>query len=127
MQRLAARAAPHWPLLPGLVLGFLLRVWGLLPAFLYGDEAEYATVARELANDPRDLQYPPLEGFGPRPFVSQPPFLLYTFAAFTKLTGSDVAGPLVASALLGTATIAVVYALGCLEIGRAHVCTPATL
>lgn len=116
--RLRARAAPHWPLLPGLVLGFLLRFWGLLPAFLYGDEAEYATVARSLADDPRALQYPPLEGFGPVPFVSQPPFLLYAFAAFTKLTGSEVAGPLVVSALLGTATIAIVYALGVLVRDR---------
>ncbi|HUR25071.1 MAG TPA: glycosyltransferase family 39 protein [Candidatus Thermoplasmatota archaeon] len=116
--RLRARAAPHWPLLPGLVLGFLLRFWGLLPAFLYGDEAEYATVARSLAHDPRALQYPPLEGFGIVPFVSQPPFLLYTYAAFTKLTGSEVAGPLVVSALLGTATIAIVYALGVLVRDR---------
>lgn len=116
--RIARRVAPHWPLLPGLLLGFALRVWGLLPAFFYGDEAEYAAVARTLADDPRALQYPQLEGFGPMPFVSQPPLLLYTFAAFVRLTGSEVAGPLVVSALLGTATIAVVYALGVLVRDR---------
>lgn len=118
LRRLGARAAPHWPLLPGLAVGLVLRFWGLLPAFLYGDEAEYAAVARSLAHDPRALQYPPLEGFGPAPFVSQPPFLLYTFAAFVRVTGSEVAGPLIVSALLGTATIAVVYALGVLVRDR---------
>lgn len=114
LRRLGGRLAPHWPLLPGLLLGLVLRFWGLLPTFLYGDEAEYAAVARSLANDPRALQYPPLEGFGPAPFVSQPPFLLYTFAAAARVTGSEVAGPLIVSALLGTATITVVYALGVL-------------
>lgn len=117
-RRLLARTAPHWPLLPGLLLGLVLRTWGLLPAFLYGDEAEYAAVARSLAEDPRALQYPPLEGFGAVPFVSQPPFLLYVFAFFILVTGSEVAGPLVASALMGTATIAVVYALGFLVRDR---------
>ncbi|MHB1260939.1 MAG: glycosyltransferase family 39 protein [Thermoplasmatota archaeon] len=118
LRRLGRRAAPHWPLLPGLLAGLVLRFWGLLPAFLYGDEAEYAAVARSLANDPRALQYPPLEGFGPAPFVSQPPFLLYTFATFARVTGSEVAGPLIVSALLGTATVAVVYALGVLVRDR---------
>ncbi|MEA3136485.1 MAG: hypothetical protein QOJ26_1418 [Thermoplasmata archaeon] len=117
-QGFVARAAPHWVLLPGLLLGLVLRLWHLLPTFLYGDEAEYAAVASSLAHDPRALQYPPIEGFGPVPFVSQPPFLLYTFAAAIKLTGSEVAGPLLVSALLGTATIAVVYALGVLVRDR---------
>jgi hypothetical protein len=118
LRSFAAWASPHWPLLPGLLVGLALRFMGLFPAFLYGDEAEYATVARSLAEDPRAPQYPQLEGFGAAPFVSQPPLLLYTFAAFVKLTGSAVAGPLVASALFGTATIAVVYALGVLVRDR---------
>lgn len=118
LERWLVRLRPHWPLLPGLLLGAVLRFWGLLPAFLYGDEAEYATVARGLASDPRALAYPPLEGFAPAPFVSQPPAVLYAFAAAIKLTGSAVAGPLVVSALLGTATIAVVYGVGVLARDR---------
>jgi 4-amino-4-deoxy-L-arabinose transferase-like glycosyltransferase len=113
-----ALARPHWPLLPALLVGAALRFWGLLPAFLYGDEAEYATVARGLASDPRRLAYPPLEGFGPTPFVSQPPALLYAFAAAAKVTGSAVAGPLAVSALLGTATLVAVYAIGVLVRDR---------
>lgn len=116
--RWLGRARPHWPLLPGLLVGAVLRLWGLLPAFLYGDEAEYAEVARSLAADPRNLAYPPLEGFAPTPFVSQPPALLYAFAAATRLTGSAVAGPLLVSALLGTATLGVVYGIGVLVRDR---------
>lgn len=114
LERWLDRARPHWPLLPGLLVGATLRLWGLLPAFLYGDEAEYAEVARGLASDPRALAYPPLEGFAPTPFVSQPPALLYAFAAMVRVTGSAVAGPLVVSVLFGIATLVAVYAIGVL-------------
>lgn len=91
-------------------MGALLRLRDL-PSYLYGDEAEYATVARGLADDPAALAYPALEGFAPMPFVSQPPVLLHAFAWAGRMFG-DATGPLVVSALLGTATIVVVYAIG---------------
>lgn len=108
----AMRAQPHWLLLPGLLLGAILRLWRL-PGYLYGDEAEYATVARSISENFFALTYPAIEGFGPQPFVSQPPVLLYLDAMAGLLVGSAERGPLLVSALLGTATIAVVYALGC--------------
>lgn len=103
---------PHWPLLPGLLLGAILRLKDL-PSYLYGDEAEYATVARGLGEDPTNLAYPALEGFAAQPFVSQPPVLLHAFAWAGKVFG-DANGPLLVSALLGTATLVVVYAIGTL-------------
>lgn len=101
---------PHWPLLPGLLLGAFLRLRDL-PDYLYGDEAEYALVAQTLAQHPWRLLYPALEGFGPQPFVSQPPALLHLFG-WAGLVAGDVQGPLLVSALLGTATIATVYGIG---------------
>jgi len=112
------RLAPHWPLLPGLLVGAVLRFGGLLPAFVYGDEAEYAEAARTLSLHPFTLQYPAIEGFGPTPFVSQPPLLLYMFAAADRVTGSAVAGPLLVSALLGTLTIGLVYGIGAMARDR---------
>ena len=109
----AERLARHWPVLPVLALAALLRSVGVFPNFYYGDEAEYATVASYLAADWRDLAYPRLEGFASTPFVSQPPLVLYLFALATHLTGSIHTGPIVASIVLGTATVGVVYALGC--------------
>lgn len=108
----ADRLRPHWVLLPGLLVGGLLRLRDL-PTYLYGDEAEYALVARTLASDPWRLAYPAIEGFGPQPWVSQPPLLLHAFAWAGRMAG-DVDGPLLVSALLGTLTIPAVYGIGLL-------------
>lgn len=105
------RALRHWPLLPGLALAAWLRLWDLFPTFLFGDEAEYASVARSLSLDWRALAYPELEGFGPAPFVSQPPLLLYVFAASMRMGGLE-SGPILVSAILGIATLVLVYRLG---------------
>jgi 4-amino-4-deoxy-L-arabinose transferase-like glycosyltransferase len=109
----------HWPVLLVLVVAALFRGSNLFPTFLYGDEAEYATVARSLAQDPRALAYPDLESFGPYPFVSQPPFILYLFALAGRLVGDVGTGAILVSAVLGTATCAVVYFLGVALQGRA--------
>jgi 4-amino-4-deoxy-L-arabinose transferase-like glycosyltransferase len=116
LQAAAQRARPHWPLLPGLLLGAALRFPGLAHD-LYGDEAEYATVSRSLAQSLFLLVYPAIEGFGPQPFVSQPPFLLY-LGAWAGAATSPAFGPLLVSATLGTLTIAVVYVLGLRFRGR---------
>lgn len=117
-RRLALHARPHAALGAILLVAFLLRIANLFPGFYYGDDAEYATVARSLAADPRNLAYPDLEAFGPAPFVSQPPFLLYLFALGVALTGDASVGPVLVSVLLGTATCAVVYAVGVRLDGR---------
>lgn len=105
------RLLRHWPLLPVLAVALALRLVDLFPGFYHGDEAEYVLVARALAQDPGNLAYPPIEGFAPTPFVSQPPLILYLFAGAIALT--DVThGPLLVSVLLGTATVAVTYAIG---------------
>ncbi len=106
-----ARLARHWPLLPALAVALVLRLVDLFPGFYHGDEAEYVIVARALAHDPGDLAYPPVEGFAPVPFVSQPPLLLYLFAASIRLLGVEH-GPVLVSVALGTATVAVTYLLG---------------
>lgn len=111
------RVARHWPLLPGLALAAVLRLPDL-PLHLYGDDAEYAAVARSLAGNLVALAYPAIEGFGPQPFVSQPPVLLY-LDAFAGWFVGPAKGPVLVSALLGTATVAVVYALGVVVRGRA--------
>ena len=103
--------ARHWPLLPVLAVALLLRLVKLFPTFYHGDEAEYVLVASALADDPGDLSYPAIEGFAPRPFVSQPPLVLYLFAMGIDAVGVDK-GPLLVSVLLGVATVAVVYAIG---------------
>jgi 4-amino-4-deoxy-L-arabinose transferase-like glycosyltransferase len=106
----AARALRLLPLAAVLLLAGFLRFQGLTPTSYYGDEAEYAGVARSLARDPGDLAYPPLGGWAPAPFVSQPPAVLYLFALGTLLWGDD--GPALVSAGLGTATVALAYLLG---------------
>ena len=94
-----ARLQPHWPLLVGLLVGAYFRFWGLVPTFLHGDEAEYAIVASYLSDDGRNLAHPRIEGFGPTPFVSQPPFVLYLFAFASHLTGDMANGAVLVSAV----------------------------
>lgn len=108
----------HWALIAVLAIALALRLWNLFPTFFYGDEAEYATVAGYLANNPRDLRYPEIEQFGARPFVSQPPLALYLFAFLGNFLGNMETGAVMTSVLLGTATVGVVYALGYLTHGR---------
>lgn len=117
--RAASLARTHWPLGVALGVALVLRLAYLFPIYYYGDDAEYATVAGYLAGDPRYLGYPDIEDRGPRPFVSQPPVILYLFAAAARLTGSLEAGPVLVSVLLGTATVGLVYAIGVLIHGRA--------
>lgn len=109
----------HWPLFVVLLVAGILRFWSLWPAPLYGDDAEYVTVAYYLMQDPIRLQYPDLEGLGPQPFVSQPPLLLYLFAAMGSFVGDAATGALLVSAILGTATCGLLYALGVVCHGRA--------
>lgn len=104
-------ARRHWPLLPVLALALFLRTVDLFPAFHHGDEAEYVLVAKALAHDGGELAYPGLEGFAPIPFVSQPPLLLYLFAASVKAVGATH-GPLLVSVLLGVATVGITYGIG---------------
>lgn len=106
----------HWPAIVVLAIALGVRVVGLLPLHFYGDDAEYATVARSLSLDPTALAYPDIEGWGPHPFVSQPPLLLYLFALAGSLLGSLELGSVAVSVVLGTATVGVVYALG-VELG----------
>jgi 4-amino-4-deoxy-L-arabinose transferase-like glycosyltransferase len=114
------RWAQEWPILPILAVAALLRLADLGPeaSAFYGDGAEYTSVARSLAADPLDLSYPDVERIGPEPFVSQPPVVLYLFAAAIRLTGSFETGPLLVSALLGTATVGVAYAFARLARDR---------
>lgn len=104
--------ATHWPALVILAVAVGVRFAGLFPTFFYGDDAEYATVARSLLEDPRNLAYPDIEGWGPHPFVSQPPLLIYLFAGAGALLGDIETGAVVVSAVLGAATALVVYAIG---------------
>lgn len=112
-------ARTHWPLGVALAVALTVRVAYLFPIYFYGDDAEYATVAGYLANDPRYLGYPDIEDRGPHPFVSQPPLLLYLFAGAARITGSLETGPVLVSVLLGTATVGLVYAIGHRLDGRA--------
>lgn len=118
------RRLPAWPLkaghallrhvwlLPIVFAALWLRLSGITSQHLYGDEAEYAIVARYLSRDALFLAYPQMEGFGPTPFVSQPPLILYVMALFMKVMGpTDLAAQL-PSVLFGTATCVVLYFLG---------------
>ena len=108
----------HAWLLPILAAALWLRLAGITTQHLYGDEAEYAIVARYLSRDLTFLAYPALEGFGPTPFVSQPPLILYVMALFMKVMGpTDLAAQL-PSVLFGTATVAAAYFLGLRLGGR---------
>lgn len=102
----------HVWLLPILLMAAWLRFAGLSNEHLYGDEAEYSIVARYLSRDPTYLAYPMLEGMGPTPFVSQPPLLLYLMAISMKIFGATDFAAILPTAILGVATVAVVYMLG---------------
>lgn len=97
---------------PILLVAVWLRVTGILGGFLYGDEAEYAIVARYLSRDFTFLAYPALEGFAPTPFVSQPPLILYLMAISMKVLGPTDLAAVLPSVLFGIATVVAVYALG---------------
>jgi predicted membrane-bound dolichyl-phosphate-mannose-protein mannosyltransferase len=109
----------HWPALIVLIVALGVRLWNTFPTFYYGDDAEYAIVASYLRDDWRNLAYPDIEGFGPRPFVSQPPLLLYLFGLVGKFTGDmEFAATLVCLAL-GSLTSVVLYGIGTRLQGRA--------
>lgn len=108
----------HAWLLPVLAVAFWLRIAGVTSQHLYGDEAEYAIVARYLSRDFTYLAYPALEGFGPAPFVSQPPLILYVMAVFMKVMGPTDLAAILPSILFGVATVAVAYFLGVRLGGR---------
>ena len=108
----------HAWLLPILAVAFWLRVAGVTSQHLYGDEAEYAIVARYLSRDLAYLAYPALEGFGPAPFVSQPPLVLYLMAISMKVFGPTDFAAILPSILFGVGTVAVAYFLGLRLGGR---------
>lgn len=112
------RPREHLPLLLVLLVAAWLRIWGLWGDPLYGDEAEYAIVARGLAGDAWALEYPQLQGFAPAAFVSQPPFLLYLMAGSMRLLGPTDLAAALPSAILGISTVLVVYALAWRLAGR---------
>jgi len=105
-------ALAHVWLLPILLAALWLRLSGIAQEHLYGDEAEYAIVARYLSRDAMFLAYPDITGLGAVPFVSQPPLILYIMALSMKLFGATDFAALLPSVLFGVATVAVVYALG---------------
>lgn len=109
----------HWvlPLILLVALAVRWPTWGSL--HYYGDDAEYATVAHYLARDPLYLAYPQMEQFGPTPFVSQPPLILYLFALGERITGDIETGAVLVSLTLGVLTCGVLYALGALLERRA--------
>ena len=109
----------HWvlPLLLLVALAVRWPTWGSL--HYYGDDAEYATVARYLAADPLYLAYPQMEQFAATPFVSQPPLVLYLFALGARLTGDIETGAVLVSVTLGVLTCGLLYALGALLQRRA--------
>ena len=107
-----AWALRHAWFAPILLVAVWLRVTGLASSFLYGDEAEYAIVARYLSRDFTFLAYPALEGFAPTPFVSQPPLILYMMAVSMKVFGPTDFAAILPSLVLGIATVVAVYALG---------------
>ena len=113
-----AAALRHVWLLPVLLAGLWLRLASLGQEHLYGDEAEYAIVARYLSRDATFLAYPAIEGMGPTPFVSQPPLVLYVMALSMKLFGATDFAAILPSVLFGAATIVAVYALGSRLGGR---------
>lgn len=105
-------------LAPVLLLAAYLRLAGLRDVFLYGDEAEYAIVARYLSRDLTFLAYPAIEGYGAVPFVSQPPIVLYAMAFSMKLFGATDWAAIFPSVVFGVATVAVVYGIGVRLSGR---------
>ncbi|HLE95912.1 MAG TPA: phospholipid carrier-dependent glycosyltransferase [Candidatus Thermoplasmatota archaeon] len=112
-------AREHGPVLLVLALALFLRLRDLEPVTFYGDDAEYGIVASYLAHNPLDLSYPRLSAFADGPFVSQPPLVIYMFAAGFALTGGLDTAAVVVSALLGAATVLVVYAIGVMWRDRA--------
>lgn len=102
----------HVWILPILLAALWLRMAGLGNEHLYGDEAEYAIVARYLSRDMTYLAYPDITGMGATPFVSQPPLILYTMAISMKLFGATDFAALLPSILFGAATVVAIYALG---------------
>jgi 4-amino-4-deoxy-L-arabinose transferase-like glycosyltransferase len=107
-----AWALHHAWVLPIVMVAAWLRFAGTSSHFLYGDEAEYAIVARYLSRDPLYLAYPAIEGLGATPFVSQPPLLLYLEALSIRILGPTDFAALLPSLVLGTATVVALYALG---------------
>lgn len=105
-------ALRHAWVLPILGVAAWLRFSGISGRFLYGDEAEYAIVARYLSRDWTYLAYPAIEGMGALPFVSQPPLQLYIAALFMRVMGPTDLAVLLPPLLFGIATVAVVYAVG---------------
>jgi 4-amino-4-deoxy-L-arabinose transferase-like glycosyltransferase len=105
-------------LVPIVLVALYLRLAGLGSQQLYGDEAEYAIVARYLSRDLAFLAYPAIEGFAAVPFVSQPPLVLYSMAFSMKIFGPTDFAAVLPSVLFGVATVLVVYALGARLSGR---------
>lgn len=105
-------ALAHVWLLPILLAALWLRLAGIGQEHLYGDEAEYAIVARYLSRDLTFLAYPDITGLGAVPFVSQPPLILYIMALSMKVFGPTDFAAIFPSVLFGVATVAAVYALG---------------
>jgi 4-amino-4-deoxy-L-arabinose transferase-like glycosyltransferase len=121
MPRAQPKAAPnakvawwlhHAWILPVLLVAAWLRFAHLGGRFLYGDEAEYAIVARYLSRDWLYLAYPAIEGMGAQPFVSQPPLILYMMAVSMKIFGATDFAAMFPSLVLGIGTVAVAYAIG---------------
>lgn len=110
--RLKRFALAHVWLLPILLAALWLRTASLGQEHLYGDEAEYAIVARYLSRDLAYLAYPDITGMGATPFVSQPPLVLYVMAFFMKIFGATDVVAILPSVLFGVATVAALYALG---------------
>ena len=105
-------ALAHVWLLPLLLGALWLRLSGIGQEHLYGDEAEYAIVARYLSRDPTFLAYPDITGLGAVPFVSQPPLILYLMAISMKIFGATDFAAIFPSVLFGVATVAATYAIG---------------
>lgn len=124
--RAARRALPHIWLAPILLYGLWLRIAGLGATHLYGDEAEYAIVARHLSQHPFELRYPPLIGHEGSNFVSQPPLALYAMAFTMRMLGPTDVAAILPSVVTGLATIVVVYLLG-LRLGGRGVAAMAAL
>ena len=106
---LAARAAGrplprHTPLLAILLLGGILRTWGLGAVGFNSDEAVYAGQAASLAGDPQTSALFPV-------FRAHPLLFQSILSVIYRLGGGDVAARLLVVAL-GLATVLVVYLLG---------------
>ncbi|HWG89655.1 MAG TPA: glycosyltransferase family 39 protein [Candidatus Thermoplasmatota archaeon] len=109
----------HTLLVPLFLLALFLRLNGLTPTFFYGDDAEYAAVARSLAANPLNLEYPNLLHWDAQPFVSQPPVVLYLMAMGIWIGGATPDAVVVTVAVLGALTIPVVYGIGTVWRNRA--------